>query len=96
MSLCLTDSAPCHEDVWGSRGVAPPFLTSTMHLGELSASCPGLLNPATYYVGGWWAPEPVLTLCRREESLDPAGNQTPAIQSVARRYADWAMPAHGV
>jgi hypothetical protein len=33
-----------------------------------------------------WAPEPVGT---REKSLAPVGNRTPAVQPVARRYADW-------
>jgi hypothetical protein len=28
------------------------------------------------------APEPVWTLWRREKSLDPAGNRTPAVQPV--------------
>jgi hypothetical protein len=27
----------------------------------------------------WWAPEPVLTLWRREKSLTLVGNRTPAI-----------------
>jgi hypothetical protein len=35
---------------------------------------------------GWeagWDPEPVWTLWRKEKSLPPAGNQTPAVQLVA-------------
>jgi hypothetical protein len=28
-----------------------------------------------------------------EKNLAPAGNQTPAVQPVARRYTDWAIPA---
>jgi hypothetical protein len=38
-SLCLTNYAPRHEDVWG-RG-APPFLTSALDGGQWSASLPG-------------------------------------------------------
>jgi hypothetical protein len=30
------------------------------------------------------------------ESLAPAGTQTPAVQPVARRYTDWAIPTHWV
>jgi hypothetical protein len=45
----------------------------------------------THCVGGWWVPQPVWTLCSREKSLAPAGNRTPAIQPVTRRYADWAI-----
>jgi hypothetical protein len=28
----------CHEDIWGSGGIAPPFLTSTVDEGELLAT----------------------------------------------------------
>jgi hypothetical protein len=28
-----------------------------------------------------------------KKSLAPTGNRTPAVQSVARRYSDWAIPA---
>jgi hypothetical protein len=40
MSLCLINQAPHHKDVRGSRGKAPPFLTSALDGGEWSASCP--------------------------------------------------------
>jgi hypothetical protein len=29
-SLCLINKAPCHEDVQGNDGTAPPFLTSVL------------------------------------------------------------------
>jgi hypothetical protein len=50
LSLCLISSALCHEDIWGSGGIAPPFLTS--------ASCPcrftpGERAPGTHWIGGW-------------------------------------------
>jgi hypothetical protein len=34
-----------NEDVWGSGGIAPPFLTSALDEGEWSVSDPGLLIP---------------------------------------------------
>jgi hypothetical protein len=40
-----------------------------------------------------WAPEPAWTLWSKEKCLSPAGNRTPAVQPVAHRYTDWAIPA---
>jgi hypothetical protein len=31
-SLCLTKSAPCHEDVGGCKIMVPPFLTSVLDI----------------------------------------------------------------
>jgi hypothetical protein len=39
LSLCLISQALCHEDIWGSGGIASPFLTSPLDGGEWSASC---------------------------------------------------------
>jgi hypothetical protein len=36
LALCLISEALCHEDIWGSGGIAPPFLTSTLGGGEWS------------------------------------------------------------
>jgi hypothetical protein len=41
-----------------------------------------------------WAPEPVCTLWSREKYVAPAGNRTPAVEPVARRYTDCTIPAH--
>jgi hypothetical protein len=38
--LFLISYALCHEDIWGSGGIAPPFLTSAIDGGEWSASRP--------------------------------------------------------
>jgi hypothetical protein len=45
LSLYLINEAPYHEGIWGSGGVAPPFLTSTLDRGEWSFSHPGHFNP---------------------------------------------------
>jgi hypothetical protein len=50
-----------HEDVWGSGGIAPPFLTSALDGGQLSASrlgcfSPGEIAPGTHWIGGWVGP----------------------------------------
>jgi hypothetical protein len=34
-----------HEDVWNSRGIAAPFLTSALGVFEWSASLPGRFTP---------------------------------------------------
>jgi hypothetical protein len=38
------------------------------------------------------APEPAWTLWIRDTIIYPAGNRTPAVQSVDRRYCDWVIP----
>jgi hypothetical protein len=50
----------CDEDVWGSGGVAPPFLTST--LVEWSASRPccftlGKGDAGSHWIGNWVGPK---------------------------------------
>jgi hypothetical protein len=41
LPLCLINKAPCNEDVWGSGGIVPPFLSSIIVGGEWSDSRPG-------------------------------------------------------
>jgi hypothetical protein len=53
MSLCLINEAARHEDVWGSVGIDPPFLTSALDGGEWKTSRPfrftaGLRAPGTH------------------------------------------------
>jgi hypothetical protein len=71
--------------------MAPPFLNSVLDEGELSAARPGHFTPreralGTHHVGGWVGLEPVWTLWSKGKSLVPAGNRTPAVKPVARRY----------
>jgi hypothetical protein len=48
LSLCLISQALCREDMWGSGGTAPPFLTSALDGGvEVSGQlhAPAALPP---------------------------------------------------
>jgi hypothetical protein len=94
-ALCLTtrNKAICHEDVWGSGGIVPPFLISTLVGGEWSASRPGRY---TYGERALGALEPVWTTWRGEKSCpyqdwksDPS-----AIQRVASRCTGRAILAY--
>jgi hypothetical protein len=65
-------------------------------VGQLHAPAvlPPEIEPSVPTVDATWALEPVWTRQRREKSLVPAGNRTPAVQPIARRYIDSAIPAH--
>jgi hypothetical protein len=57
LSLYVINPAPHHEDVWGSGGMAPPFLTWALDRGEWLAShlchfTPGESAPDTHWIGG--------------------------------------------
>jgi hypothetical protein len=41
MSLRLINFALCHEGIWVTEGITPPFLTSALDGGEWSTSRPG-------------------------------------------------------
>jgi hypothetical protein len=78
MPMCLINLGLFHEDVWGSGSIAPLYFTLALDVGELSTSHTGCFIPeervpGTHWIGGWWAPEPVWMLWRREESLSSAG-----------------------
>jgi hypothetical protein len=85
LSLCLINSALCREDVWGTGGIGPPFLTST-----LNDSCQlhaiAALPPVHIEYEAGWTPEQVWIVGKRGKSLALLGNRTLAAQFVARRY----------
>jgi hypothetical protein len=54
LSLRLINSIPRHDDVWGPGDIAPPFLTSSLHGCEWSASRPGRFTPGTHSCGPGW------------------------------------------
>jgi hypothetical protein len=47
---------------------------------------------STHWIGRWVGPRAAMHAVG-ENSLAPAGNRTPDVQPVARRYTDWAMSA---
>jgi hypothetical protein len=58
LSQCLIRWAARHEDIRGSGGIAPPFLTPAIDWGEWSASRPCRFTPTerapgTHWIGGW-------------------------------------------
>jgi hypothetical protein len=60
-----------HEDVWGSGGIAPPFLTSALDGDVWSASCPGRFTPSeivpgAHWIGGWMGPTTSLDTAERK------------------------------
>jgi hypothetical protein len=95
LSMGLINYSPRHEDIWGSGGIAPPFLTSVLYGGEcqlhaLAPLSPGK-NPGTHWIGGWEGPELIWTLWRREESATLARNRTLAVQTVAHCYTSHGL-----
>jgi hypothetical protein len=93
-------SEPHHEDVLGSEGITPPFLTLALYGDGWPVSRPGPLSPGetepgARYVRGW--------MCRcgglnavenRKKSLAPDENRNPFRRSSSpevNRYTDWAI-----
>jgi hypothetical protein len=48
----------CHEDIWGSGGIAAPFLTSAVDGGKLSALLSGRFTPGNHWTARWAGPGP--------------------------------------
>jgi hypothetical protein len=80
--LALNYYAPRHEDVWGTGGIAPSFLTSALDGGEWSASNPGRFTPGerapgTYCIEGWVGSGAGLDIVKKRKIFCPAGNLSP-------------------
>jgi hypothetical protein len=50
--------------------------------------------PGTHWIGGWVGPRANLDICYRKNNFASAGDETSIVQSVVRRYTDWATPTH--
>jgi hypothetical protein len=86
LSLCLSNQALRHEDVWRSEGMDPLFLTSSLDGDEWSASRPdhfrsGEVVPVTLFIGGFMGPSAgldatekrkIFYLCRGSKSYRSA------------------------
>jgi hypothetical protein len=64
----------------------------------VSSSRPGRFTPreklpTNKWIEGWVGTTAGLDAVEQSKFLVPATNPTPALQTVARRYTDWAIPA---
>jgi hypothetical protein len=75
---------------WVSRGIAPLVLISALLVGEWSTS-PGERTSFTHWIRGWVGPRACLDAVEKI----PVVKRNPAIQPVARRCTDSAIPAPG-
>jgi hypothetical protein len=69
---------------WWSWGVTAPFLT-------LSFAVSGQLHPRYPFDRSLGGPQSRYGRYGKDEDLTPAGNRTPAVQAVARRYTDFLL-----
>jgi hypothetical protein len=93
LSLCLVNSALCHEGILGSGGIAPQFLTSALDA-EWSASrpdcfTPGERAPGTHWIGGWVDPRAGFDAVEKTKILH-SREWNPG--RPARRITDLAIP----
>jgi hypothetical protein len=81
---------------WGSGGSSTHPLTSTIDVGEWSASRPGRFTPreiapGTHWIGGWVGPRTILeaVVKRKIPSLHRESNpRTPIVQPISQLYTD--------
>jgi hypothetical protein len=66
--LCLVNSALRRQDIWGSGGITPRFLTSTLDEAESSLRL-DRFTPGTHWLGGWVDPEIGLDVVEKRKIL---------------------------
>jgi hypothetical protein len=69
--------APRHEDVLGTGGITPPFLTSAVDESEWSSLAPPPVE-GTHRIGDWMGP-------RASKSLATIGSRCLVVQAVTSR-----------
>jgi hypothetical protein len=78
------------EDIWGSGGIAPPFLISALDgsgsFHALDTSPSEEIAFGIHWIGGWVGPEPVWTLWRTEKSC--SGRKSKPGPPAVHRYTD--------
>jgi hypothetical protein len=77
----LVNLVPWHEDVWGSRGIAPSFLISRVDGDEGSVPRPesvtsGKRSICTHFIGDWMGPRTGLDPMEKRKCLTSTGNRT--------------------
>lgn len=91
MSLCLVNSAPRHEYIWGSGGTDPHILTSPLDGDEWSNSHLSRFNSGEKISrfpldSGLAGPQTRSRLSEEKKRLFPLSRIEP--QSIARSFAD--------
>jgi hypothetical protein len=87
LSLCLTNWALRHEDVWGSGCIDPHFLDLDTIWRWVVSFTPLPLHPrarGTHCVGGWVGPRGGLDDVEKREFLIPLGLELRPLGSPAR------------
>jgi hypothetical protein len=83
-----------HEDILGSEGITPPFLTSALDLGEWSDSHRERASH-THWTGDWVGPRTDLNDVEKRKFLILPGPELspPSRPAVANRSTDCAISA---
>jgi hypothetical protein len=90
--LLFINQTICHENVCGSGGITPPFLTSALEVGEFSTSRQDCFTTreralATYWVGGWVGFVASLDSVEKMK-ISSARIRTPAVVTPTEREKD--------
>jgi hypothetical protein len=86
-----------HDDVWGSEGIAPPFLTAALDASSqfhaLIVLTPGK-NRGTHCIGSRVAPEPVCLLYKNISPLLGISSASLVAQPVAQSLYRLSYPGN--